>query len=239
MIDNINKLLFLDIETVGLHRDRDSLYIENRNLCDVWDESGYDYFKRHYPEDSELSSNEMFTKRAGLLAEFGKIVCISVGFVLGNGETKLDSFVGEEKEILIKCGDLLNRVDKLGFLICGHNVKNFDLPYIAKRMVINNISVPSIIPNYKIKPWESRVLDTKEVWNFNSYRGLSSLELVCASLGIPNPKDNEVNGANMHSFYYDNGGGGTEHFGKFLEKIKTYCEEDVKSLINFVKKINK
>tara|TARA_R110000824_G_scaffold74599_6_gene189548 strand:+ start:192 stop:884 length:693 start_codon:yes stop_codon:yes gene_type:complete len=230
MIDNINKLLFLDIETVGGYDDLDDLYSQDPQLSKVWESSGYEYFKRQYPEDATLSSNEVFIKRAGLLAEFGKIICISVGFVLENGDTKLDSFIGEEKDILTKCGDLLNRVDKLGFLICGHNVKNFDLPYIGKRMVINNVQLPNIIPNYKIKPWESKVVDTKEVWNFNSYRGLSSLELVCASLGIPNPKDNEVNGANMHSYYYDNGD---------IEKIKNYCEEDVKSLINFVKKINK
>ena len=200
MIDNINKLLFLDIETVGLYYDLDDLYHESPQLHKVWEDSGYEYFKRQYPEDSELTSDDMFMKRAGLLAEFGKIVCISVGFVLENGDTKLDSFVGDEKEILTKCSTLLNRVDKLGFLICGHNVKNFDLPYMGKRMVINGISVPDIIPNYKIKPWESRVLDTKEVWNFNSYRGLSSLELVCASLEIPNPKDNEVNGAKSSFF---------------------------------------
>ena len=228
MIDNINKLLFLDIETVGGYKDLDELYREDKQLSKVWDDSGYEYFKRHYPEDSELSSNDVFSKRAGLLAEFGKIVCLSAGFVLENGDTKLDSFTGSEKEILTKCSSLLNRIDKLGFLICGHNVKNFDLPYIGKRMLINNITVPNIIPNYKIKPWESRVLDTKEVWNFNSYRGLSSLELVCASLKIPNPKDNEVTGANLHSFYYTEGD---------IEKIKDYCEKDVKSLINFVQKI--
>ena len=230
MIDDINKLLFLDIETVGLYSDGETLLKNEPQLYKVWEESGYEYFKRHYPEDVELSSNKMFSKRAGLLAEFGKIVCISVGFVLVNGDIKLDSFSGTEKEILTKCGDLLKRVDKLDFRICGHNVKNFDLPYIAKRMVINNISVPNIIPNYKIKPWESRVVDTKEVWNFNSYRGLSSLELVCAALKIDNPKDSKVNGANMHSYYYDNGD---------IEKIMKYCEKDVKSLINFVKKIEK
>ena len=233
MIDNINKLLFLDIETVGLYDDLDDLHSQSQQLYDVWEDSGYEYFKRHYPEDSELTSNDMFSKRAGLLAEFGKIVCISVGFVLENGETKLDSFTGEEKEILGKCSNLLNRVDKLGFLICGHNVKNFDLPYIGKRMLINGIVVPDIVPNYKIKPWESKVLDTKEIWNFNSYRGLSSLELVCASLGIENPKDNEVNGANLHSFYYDDKLNKEEK----IEKIKNYCEKDVLSLIKFVQKI--
>jgi DNA polymerase elongation subunit (family B) len=233
MIDNINKLLFLDIETVGLYYDLDDLHHQSPQLHRVWEDSGYEYFKRQYPEDSELTSDNMFMKRAGLLAEFGKIVCVSVGFVLENGETKLDSFTGEEKEILTKCSSLLKRVDKLGFLICGHNVKNFDLPYIGKRMIINGITVPSIVPNYKIKPWESRVLDTKEVWNFNSYRGLSSLELVCASLEIPNPKDNEVNGANLHSFYYNEKSTKEER----IEKIKNYCEKDVLSLIKFVQKI--
>ena len=97
-------------------------------------------------------------------------------------------------------------------------------------MVVNNIRVPNIVPNYRIKPWEARVLDTKELWNFNSYRGLSSLELVCAALKIDNPKESEVRGANMHAYYYNNGS---------IEKIINYCEEDIKSLINFVKKIDK
>ena len=80
-----------------------------------------------------------------LLPEFGKIVCISVGFILPSGETKLDSFYGDEKNLLIATSELLNRVDKLGFIICGHNVKNFDLPYIGKRMLINGVKVPKII----------------------------------------------------------------------------------------------
>ena len=152
MIDNINKLLFLDIETVGAYPFADDLHYEDEQLYNVWKDSGYEYFKRQYPEDAELGQIAMYKKRAGLLAEFGKIICISVGFVLENGDIKLDSFTGTEKEILTKCSDLLKRVDKLGFLICGHNIKNFDLPYIAKRMVVNNIKVPTIIPNYKIKP---------------------------------------------------------------------------------------
>ena len=234
MIDNINKLLFLDIETVGLYYDLDDLHHQSPQLHKVWEDSGYEYFKRQYPEDSELTSDDMFMKRAGLLAEFGKIVCISVGFVLENGDTKLDSFIGDEKEILTKCSTLLNRVDKLGFLICGHNVKNFDLPYIGKRMVINNIKFPNMIPNYKIKPWESKVVDTKEVWNFNSYRGLSSLELVCAVFKrFQTLKDNEVNGTNLHSFYYDDESSEKDK----INKIKDYCEKDVLSLINFVQKI--
>jgi len=226
--EDIHKLLFIDIETIGICEDLDDLHITNPKLCKVWDESGWDYFKRRYSEDSEMSSNEMFVKRAALLPEFGKIVCISVGFILPNGETKLDSFYGSEKDILTSTSDLLNRVDKLGFIICGHNVKNFDLPYIGKRMLINGIKVPKILPNYTIKPWESRVLDTKEVWGFNSFAGLSSLNLVCTSLGLETSKDGEVNGSNIHKYYYDNND---------IVKIKNYCEEDVKCTINLIKKL--
>ena len=116
----------------------------NPKLHKIWENSGYPYFKRNYSEESHLDSNEMFVKKSALLPEFGKIVCVSVGFILPNNEIKLDSFYGDEKDILTKLSDLLNRVDKLGFILCGHNVKNFDLPYIAKRMLINGIQVPSI-----------------------------------------------------------------------------------------------
>ena len=225
--EDINKLLFIDIETVGIGQDLDDLHIINPKLCKLWDESGYPYFKRNYSEDSQLTSNEMFINKSALLPEFGKIVCISVGFILPDGETKLDSFYGDEKNLLIATSELLNRVDKLGFMLCGHNVKNFDLPYIGKRMLINGIKVPKILPNYTIKPWESRVLDTKEVWNFNSFRGLSSLDLVCASLGLESPKEGEVNGSNIHKYYYNND----------IDKIKKYCEEDVKCTINLIKKL--
>ena len=227
--EDIHKLLFLDIETVGAYKDSLSLSKENPALNEVWETTGMSYFRRHYSEDIELPDNEIFAKRGGLLPEFGKIVCVSVGFILADGQIKLDSFMGEEKEILNNLGTLLNRVDVLGFNLCGHNIKNFDLPYIGKRMIINGIKIPKILPNYKIKPWETRVLDTKELWNFNSFKGLSSLQLVCAALKIKNPKDNEVNGSNMHNFYYNNNN---------LNKIKTYCEEDVKSVINLIKKIS-
>ena len=225
--EDINKLLFIDIETVGCYKNTDSFISHNPKLYQLWEDSGYEYFKRNYPEESHLSSNEMFIKKSALLPEFGKIVCISVGFILPDGEIKLDTFSGDEKSLLGSASDLLNRVDKLNFILCGHNIKNFDLPYIAKRMLINELQVPSIIPSYKIKPWESRVLDTKEVWNFNSFRGLSSLGLVCTSLGLESPKEGEVNGSNIHKYYYNND----------IDKIKNYCEEDVKCTINLIKKI--
>ena len=227
--EDINKLLFVDIETVGVSKDIPTLSTENPSLYKVWDSTGIDYFKRRYPEDIDLSGDELFIKRASLIPEFGKIICVSVGFILPSNEIKLDTFTGSEKEILTNLSTLLNRVDKLDFILCGHNIKNFDLPYIGKRMLINGIKVPNIIPSYKIKPWESRVLDTKEVWNFNSFKGLSSLELVCSCLNIDNPKDSEGNGSNMHNYYYTINN---------IEKIKNYCEEDIKSTIKMIQKIS-
>ena len=118
----------------------------------------------------------MFIKKAALLPEFGKIVCASVGFILPSGEIKLDSFVGNEKDILGNLCELFNRVDKLGFRICGHNIKNFDLPYIGKKMLAHGITLPKILPTYNDKPWETKVVDTKEVWGFNSPQTLSKTE---------------------------------------------------------------
>ncbi len=238
MINDINKLLFLDIETVGIEEDLDSLHSEFPNLYQMWKTSGYDYCKRRYPNE-ELSINEMFIKKAALLPEFGKIVCISVGFLLADGKIKLDSYTGDEKEILINLTTLLERIDKLNFKLCGHNIKSFDLPYIGKRLLIHGLKIPKILPTYNDKPWETRVVDTKEVWSFNSYIGLSSLDLICATLDIDSPKDGELKGENMHKYYYDWFEGKEKDLGiKRDDNIKEYCQKDVVSTINLVKKIN-
>jgi len=230
MISDINKLLFLDIETVGIEEDLDSLHIKFPHLSKMWEETGYDYCRRRYANE-DLYSSEMFIKKAALLPEFGKIVCASVGFILPNGQIKLDSFVGDEKDILGNICELFNRVDKLGFKICGHNIKNFDLPYIGKKMLVHGITLPKILPTYNDKPWETKVVDTKEVWGFNSYIGLSSLDLICASLGINSPKGGDLKGDLLHQFYYSE--------KKDINKIKTYCENDVTATIKLVKKITK
>jgi len=230
MISDINKLLFLDIETVGIEEDLDSLHITFPHLSKMWGETGYDYCKRRYPNE-DLYSNEMFIKKAALLPEFGKIVCASVGFISPNGQIKLDSFVGDEKDILGNICELFNSVDKLGFKICGHNIKNFDLPYIGKKMLVHGITLPKILPTYNDKPWETKVVDTKEVWGFNSYIGLSSLDLICASLDVESPKNGDLKGDLLHQFYYSE--------KKDINKIKEYCEKDVEATIKLVKKITK
>jgi len=231
MLDNINenKLLFLDIETAGTYATLEDMEQNNETLFQLWDNTGDSYFRRHYVEDARLSSSELFKKYSALLPEFGRVVCISVGFLLKDGEKKLQSFSkGSEKDILIEMEKLLVRVNNLDFTLCGHNIKSFDLPYLGKRMLINGINPPSLLPSHDTKPWEIKALDTKEMWNFGSFKGLSSLHLVCTLLGVDSPKLGEVKGSNIHkSFYIDNN----------INEITEYCERDVDSLIEIVSKV--
>ena len=231
MLDNINenKLLFLDIETAGTFATLEEMEQNNEILFQLWDNTGDSYFRRHYVEDARLSSSELFKKYSALLPEFGRVVCISVGFLLKGGEKKLQSFSkGSEKDILTEMADLLTRVNKLDFTLCGHNLKTFDLPYLGKRMLINGVKPPNILPSHDTKPWEIKALDTKEMWNFGSFKGLSSLHLVCTLLGVDSPKLGEIKGSNIHkSFYIDNN----------INEITEYCERDVECLIDIVSKV--
>jgi len=229
MLENINKnkLLFIDIETVGSYKDSYELKKMNPTLWDLWDTIGCSYFRRHYSEDSEKDCDFLYKKYSALLPEFGKIVCVSVGFING-GEEKIQSFcTGNEKEDLIQLSTLLNKIKGLDFTLCGHNIKNFDLPYLGKRMLINNINPPTLLPSHDTKPWEIKALDTKEMWNFGSYKGLSSLHLVTSVMGIPSSKEGEVTGENVHESWYND---------KKTE-IMSYCEKDVSSLIKIIKKV--
>ena len=229
MLENINenKLLFIDIETAGSYKDSHELKKMDESLWDLWDVIGCSYFRRHYPEDEDKDCEFLYEKYSGLLPEFGKIVCISVGFINGE-EEKLQSFCsGNEMDDLIQVTQLLNKIEKVGFTLCGHNIKNFDLPYLGKRMLINGINPPSLLPSHDTKPWEVKALDTKELWNFGSYKGLSSLHLVTSLMGIPSPKEGEVTGENMHQSWYND---------KKTE-IMHYCEKDVSSLIKIIKKV--
>ena len=227
MLDKVaeNKLLFLDIETCGSYASLNELEENNIILFNLWNKMGESYFKRHYPEDERMSSNELFKKYAGLLPEFGRVVCVSVGFI-NEDERKIQSFTkGSEKDILNETVNLLNRIYKLDFSLCGHNIKNFDLPYLGKRMLINKIKPSPIMPSHDTKPWEIKALDTKELWNFGSYKGLSALHLICSVLGLDTPKDGKVDGSNIHkSYYMDNN----------ISEIKEYCEKDVNALMDIV-----
>jgi predicted PolB exonuclease-like 3'-5' exonuclease len=224
----ITKILFLDIETVGACPNYESCERFSPEIADQF--SKYlDWFLKRFPEDTGLTKDEIFTKRAALVPEFAKIVCVSVAFVLENGETKKQSFVGDdEKKLLKEVRTLLDRCEKLGFYLCGHNLKNFDIPMLAKRMIINGIRPSKILPSYDTKPWEIKAIDTKEIWQYGSYTSIGSLDLLCSCLNIPTPKDGEITGANVHKAYWEE---------QKIKEISEYCEKDVDVLVDAIMKL--
>lgn len=224
----LNKILFIDIETVGIESDWNSFTYKDKELSEKF-EDYQDWFKKRFPECSDLPVDEMFSSKSALIPEFAKIVCVSACFITPDGEVKTQSFYGDdEKELLTDVRDLLNKVHKMDFHLCGHNLKNFDIPMMAKRMVINGILPPKIFPSYDTKPWEIKAIDTKEVWQFGSFAAISSLELACVSMGIESSKNTGVSGDQVHNSYWNENG---------IDNIVKYCEQDVKVLVELIKKL--
>jgi uncharacterized protein YprB with RNaseH-like and TPR domain len=224
----LEKLLFIDIETVGVQSDWESLKKSNLELSFVF-ENYIDWFQKRFPEDADKPVGQMFVNRAALVPEFARIACVSVAFVTDKGETKVQSFSNEnEKDLLQDVQKLLRRVGELGFFLCGHNVKGFDIPMLAKRMIINGLLPPKILPGHDTKPWEIKALDTKELWQYGGYGTIASLELMCVSMGVESSKNMEVTGNKVHEAYWTN---------KDIKGIVEYCEKDVLVLIDVIKKI--
>lgn len=231
----ITKILFIDIETVGGCPDYESCVRFNPTLADQY-KKYFDWFLKRFPEEStndgwseDEHMNIVFRSRAALVPEFAKIICVSMAFVMENGEVKKQTFSGnEEKELLLQVRNLLDRCHKLDFYLCGHNLKNFDIPMLAKRMIVNGILPSKILPSYDTKPWEVKAIDTKEIWQYGSYSSIGSLDLMCSCLEIPTPKDGEINGGMVHEAYWG---------GNRLQEISEYCEKDVEVLIDTIKKL--
>lgn len=224
---NISKLLFVDIETVGISSNINQFKDEFPNLYKNF-VSSTDWFLKRFPETSEWSLDNIFYNRAALIPEFGRIVCISMGFIAPNGELKKQSFYGpDEEDILRKANDSFNKVQKMDYFLCGHNIKNFDIQYLIKRMIINGILPSKLLPSYETKPWEIKAIDTMEIWKQNG-NGLCSLDLICSSLNIKSPKNGEVTGNVVHENFYEKNN---------YEEIKNYCERDVDTIVEIIKKL--
>lgn len=208
---NIENILFLDIETVPEYADFKELTEEKRLL---WEQ------KTKYQRKEEFTPEEFYV-RAGIWAEFGKIICISVGYFVEKENTKdfrVTSFYGDEVTILTNFKKLLQEHFNLTkHLLCGHNGKEFDFPYIARRMLINGIKLPYKLDLFGKKPWEIPHLDTMELWKFGDYKHYTSLKLLANILGIPSPKD-DMDGSMVCEVYYKEND---------LDRIVTYCELDV------------
>ncbi len=207
---NLEHILFLDIETVPEYSDFEGLSEEMKYL---WAD------KTKYQRKEEFSPEE-FYERAGIWAEFGKIVCISVGYFTFKGEKRsfrTTSFYGEEKQLLSDFKNLIEtHFSGPQHLLCAHNGKEFDFPYIARRMIIHNIALPYKLNLFGKKPWEVPHLDTLDLWKFGDYKHYTSLKLLTSILGIPSPKD-DIDGSQVRQVYYDD---------KDIDRIIIYCEKD-------------
>jgi uncharacterized protein YprB with RNaseH-like and TPR domain len=207
---NLNHILFLDIETVPEEAHFHSLDDEMKTL---WEH------KTQYQRKDDFSPEE-FYDRAGIWAEFGKIVCVSVGYFVVKGDIRnfrVTSLFGDEKKILRDFNNLLNNhFNQAQHILCGHNAKEFDIPFLARRMIINQIPIPNKLNLFGKKPWEIPHLDTLELWKFGDYKHFTSLKLMCKVLGIPSSKG-DIDGSQVGHVYY---------VEKDIDRIVTYCEKD-------------
>jgi predicted PolB exonuclease-like 3'-5' exonuclease len=187
------------------------------------------WFKKRFPEDADVTLDQLFQTRTALVPEFARIVTVCLGIVDQSGKFKTTVFSDEnERSLLIELRKTLFRCGELGYFLCGHNVKNFDIPMMAKRMIINNILPPKIFPTYDTKPWEVKAIDTRDVWQYGQYASISTLDLMCGVMGVESSKSDEMDGSRVHEVFYKE---------KNIDKINTYCEKDVKVLYEVVKKL--
>lgn len=219
----LDKVLFLDIETVPQTYQYNDVDEVSKGLFES---------KTRFMVKEDKSYNEIYEERAGIYAEFGKIVCISVGFVhetSQGSQIRMKSFYHDDEETLLKQFKTLleNNYNTPYHILCGHNAKEFDFPYICRRMLINGIELPQILDIAGKKPWEINHLDTMELWKFGDFKAYTSLALLCHVFKIPTPKD-DISGADVARVYFEE---------KDLERIKVYCEKDVVALIQLFLKM--
>jgi DNA polymerase elongation subunit (family B) len=215
---NLHNVLFLDIETVPALENYNHLTERMRKL---WDKKA-----SYLIGDTDKTSEDMY-ERAGIYSEFGKIIVISVGF-FHRKEFRIKSYYGDNEKVLLEdFAMLLNRhYNEVDALLCAHNGKEFDFPYIARRMLINGIELPLILQFAGKKPWEIKHIDTMELWKFGDYKNYTSLDLLTAIFQIPTPKD-DIDGSQVAKVYYEE---------KNLERIKTYCQKDVLAIAQLMRR---
>jgi len=219
----LNTILFLDIETVPQEENWKNLSKETQALFEK---------KTQYQRKDEFTA-EQFYDRAGIWAEFGKIICISVGYFVDVEATKqlrITSFFGDdEHKILIDFKVLLDKhFAKKTNILCAHNGKEFDFPFIARRMIVHQIELPKKLNLFGKKPWEVPHLDTLELWKFGDYKHYTSLKLLTSILGIPSPKD-DIDGSEVAKVYY---------IEKDLQRIVRYCEKDTIAVAQVLLRFN-
>lgn len=217
--------LFLDIETVSSHASYDDL---DERLQTLWCRKASSLGAKTLEEQVSL-----FAEKAGIFAEFGKVVVIALGYVSeenGHETLSVKALYGhDEKALLLDFKRFLNQFSKNpGLQLCAHNGKEFDFPYLCRRMTVHGISLPEVLNLKGKKPWEVNHLDTMEMWKFGDRKSYTSLDLLGAIFNIPSSKD-MMQGSEVSHYYYEK---------KDLESIMTYCRKDVVALAQVFRKMS-
>lgn len=210
---SLNNILFLDIETVPLYASYRLLPDEAKPF---WSKKA-----EQIKKEKECDAPETLYSRAGMYAEFGKVVCISCGIIGGSGEDKklmIKSFCCEDEKIILgNFSEMLKKWFAPEKVLCAHNGKEFDFPFLSRRMIINYLPVPCMLQMAGKRPWEIPHLDTMELWKFGDYKCYTTLNLLAYTFGIPTPKDDIDGSMVSHVYYVEND----------LKRISTYCQKDV------------
>ncbi len=213
MLDNLklDKVIFIDIETVSQKKDFNQLSDQWKSL---WER------KSTYLANEE-ETPESFYNKAGIYAEFGKVICISIGIYRDYSDHKtfrIKSFYGKnEKDVLSQFCDLFSKsFQSTDYLLCAHNGKEFDFPFLARRILVNGLKLPYILDIAGRKPWEVQHLDTLQLWKFGDFKHYTSLKLLCELFNIDSPK-NDMDGSDVGKVFWEDDD---------LERIVTYCRND-------------
>ncbi len=211
-------IIIIDIETVS----EKSSFTE---LEEYWQHLWTDKTVRILPEEKDAAA--FYKERAGVMAEFSKIVCISMGYFMMEPQLKMrvKSFYGhDEKKILQDFLATMLKIENHNNKWCfaGHNIKEFDIPFICRRLLINNIPIPGFLDFQNMKPWETNLVDTFQYWRFGDYKNFTSLKLLAAALQVPSPKD-DIDGSMVGEVYW---------VQNDLPRIAVYCQKDVVTVGN-------
>lgn len=217
----LHNFLFIDIETVSQQKEFSALHPEWQKL---WEEKT----KFTLPEDT--TAGELYPLRAGVMAEFAKVVCISMGYFKKHEneyQLRVKSVFGHDEKILLQ--DFILTVNQLEAVnskwnFTGHNIKEFDIPFLCRRFVVNGLPIPAYLDFQHMKPWETNMIDTFQYWRFGDYKNYTSLKLLAATLQVPSPKD-DIDGSMVGHVYWNENN---------LDRIVTYCQKDVITVANII-----
>jgi 3'-5' exonuclease len=219
-------LIVIDIETASVS--------PSFNLLDErWQELWQEKTAKVIPEG--LTPAEFYPMRAGVMAEFSKIVCISIGYFIREQHLKMrvKSFYGdEEQNILSEFLLTIAKIESFNNRWCfaGHNIKEFDIPFICRRLLVNNMRIPAYLDFQNMKPWETNIVDTFQYWRFGDYKNYTSLKLLAAAMDIPSPKD-DIDGSMVGALFHN---GTPEERAINMKRIATYCQKDVVTTANII-----